>query len=321
MKDRFFRGLVAALALMLICFGSLAEVRTTGSVWLRSGPGLDYETIDTVGEGRELVYLGESETDDRGVAWYKVSVGEGTGWISSKFSELVGEDAADNEEEVEEVEETDVTDVTDVTDEAPAPEDAEDTVDADEPDDAQDGGEGEAEAPANGLPSLADVLFGSNAPEETEAPEEAEEPEEAEQADDPLPAPTVELSVYYMSDLVQAVNDIGLISYREVQSEAPYQYYDKNVIVAGNQRVEMIAVYGTGYSVYGVTVGMDAAAARACLNAAGLDYRESMNGFAYEHRATEDSAYANEEGHDSCINVWLDEDDLVTEIDWSTYTG
>ncbi|MBP5620821.1 MAG: hypothetical protein J6X44_02270, partial [Thermoguttaceae bacterium] len=70
-----------------------------------------------------------------------------------------------------------------------------------------------------------------------------------------LPAPVVELSQYYRQDLVTAANEIGLISYRQVESEAPYQYYNDAVIVAGNQVVENIVVFGEGYEVYGVRVG------------------------------------------------------------------
>ena len=59
----------------------------------------------------------------------------------------------------------------------------------------------------------------------------------------------------------------------------------------------------------------------ACLNAAGLDYVESVNGITYEHKATGASLFTDPNGHDSCINVWVDETGTVTEIDWSTYTG
>ena len=286
MKNRIFRGMAAALALALLSGAALAEVRTTGDVWLRTGPGLSYDTITSVGEGKTLDYLGESSVDDRGVAWYKVSISGKTGWISSRYSELIGEDA----------------------DPEPAP-----PVHIDDESDAQPEPTAEPTAtPPVTLPAPdAGILFENDAPE-ADAPAEA-----------PVSAPqrAVELSGYYLNNLVEAANDIGLISYRQVESEVPYQYYNSAVILAGNQQVENIVVYGEGYEVYGVTVGMDAAAARACLNAAGLDYIASMNGFTYGHRATEASRFTDEHGHDSCINVWVDENDVVTEIDWSTYTG
>lgn len=290
MKNRVIRVMAMATSLMLMLGLALAEVRTTGDVWLRTGPGLDYESVAILKTGKSYEYLGESSVDERGVAWYKIAVGDKTGWVSSRYSELVGETAASEEDKNDEP--------------APAP----------------------TEAPASQSALNAGILFSQEAPTAgSEAAPEAEPGEESAQAPAPAPANgparTVELSGYYLSNLVEAANDIGLISYRQVESEAPYQYYDNSLILAGNQQVENIVVYGSGYEVYGVSVGMNINAARACLNAAGLDYVESMNGVTYEHRATEASLFTDAKGHDSCINVWVDETGTVTEVDWSTYTG
>jgi len=303
MKRRIIRTLAVAAALTLVSGLALAEVRTSGDVWLRTGPGLDYESLSILKSGRSFDYLGESSVDERGVTWYRISTGEKEGWISSRYAELIGEADADGE-----------------GDEAEAP--------------------AATEAPASQSALFAGLLFGepeaepeSGAESEAEPePEPEPEPEARGEAQDeeapetthekaPAPTRTVELSTYYLNNLVEAANEIGLISYRQVESEAPFQYYDNSVILAGNQQVENIVVYGPGYEVYGVSVGMSGNAARACLNAAGLDYVESLNGFTYEHRATGASLFTDPKGHDSCINVWVDEAGTVTEIDWSTYTG
>lgn len=310
MKNRMIRVMAVATALMLILGLALAEVRTTGNVWLRSGPGLDYEEVSILSSGKTFDYLGESSVDERGVAWYKIAAGDKTGWVSSRYSELIGESAEAGEPEK--------------------------TVDAAEPE--------PTEAPASESALLAGWLFGGASKEDSgEQPEEQpeaqpeeqpqEQPEAQGEPDAPVeevaeapapvsvPARSVEMSTYYLNNLVEAANEIGLISYRQVESEAPFQYYDNSLILAGNQQVENMVVYGPGYEVYGVSVGMNVNAARACLNAAGLDYVESVNGVAYEHRATEASLFTDPKGHDSCINVWVDESGAVTEIDWSTYTG
>ena len=296
MKKRFFKGAAMALALML-CGASMAEVRTTGDVWMRLGPGLGYDPIASIATGKTLDYLGETSVDDRGVAWYKVSVGDNTGWVSSRYSELIGESSESAAESTS-------------SDEAP---------------------EAEAtQAPAS-LPALAaGLLFGDGDAEAkpsqdptaapTQAPAPAQEEEPASAPSDGLER-SVEISGYYLSDLVETANGLGLFSYRQVESEAPYQYYNDSLIIAGKQLVENIVIYGEGYELYGVYVGMNINAARACLNAAGLDYKAAANGFTYEHRATEGSLFADAAGHDSCINVWVDETDTVTEIDWSSYTG
>jgi len=62
-------------------------VTTTGSVYLRKGPGLGYEIITSASEGKTFEYL-SSSTDSRGVKWYKVTYGSGTAWISSKYSKI-----------------------------------------------------------------------------------------------------------------------------------------------------------------------------------------------------------------------------------------
>ena len=288
------KALAIVLALMLIGGAALAEVVTTANVWLRSGPGLNYDQVTSYKEGKSLTFLGETQMDDRPVLWYKVSDGKNTGWISSRYAELKNETLP----------EPNATEAPAAPVEAPVEATAE-----------------PAEAPAAFVEPEGDA-------EETEAPTVADgaldvgklfadlvTPDKAGDAD------LVELSNYYLDDLVTAAKEIGLISYREVESEVPYQYYNDAVIVAGNQNVEHVEVFGAGYAVFGVRVGMSVGEAMACLNAAGLDYLPSMNGVSYEHPAGESAFYVDENGHDSCVNVFTDPQNMVVEIDWSTYTG
>ncbi len=299
MKNTIIRALGVALALALVCGAALAEVRTTGNVWLRKGPGLGYGQITSFSSGKTLTYEGESSVDERGVTWYKVSSGKNTGWVSSKYSKLVGEDAQPAA--------TEAPVLMPMATKAPATEPP-----------------APAESAEPSLSEIAGSVFMRSLGDGGEAREEAGQeganpapvlrPAEPEQA--------VELSTYYRGDLVAAANELGLISYRQVESEAPYQYYNDAVIVAGNQNVENIVVYGAGYEVYGVRVGMNANTAMAYLNAAGLDYVKGAEGVTYEHRGDAESGFfVDENGHDSCINLWIDADNVVTEIDWSTYTG
>lgn len=290
MKHRLVKTLALALALLALCGLALAEVRTTASVNLRSGPGLSYSTITSFSAGKSLTYLGESSVDDRGVTWYKVSSGKHTGWVSSRYSQLVGE------KEKAVVTAAPTPQPTPVPTPTPAPAPTSDSQ--------------------AGLPALnAGGLFSESLGQGQDAPFQPI------QTVTPTEKPVVELSNYYRDDLVTAANEIGLISYREVMSEVPFQYYDDSVILAGNQTVESIVVYGGGYEVFGVRVGMSASTAMAWLNAAGLDYVDSQNGITYEHRAAFDAPFMDENGHDSCINLWVNDENIITEIDWSTYTG
>lgn len=66
-----------------------STVTATGEVNIRSGPGLDYEMIESVSAGTQLEYAGETSADSRGVSWYKVILsGSSTGWMSSKYARL-----------------------------------------------------------------------------------------------------------------------------------------------------------------------------------------------------------------------------------------
>lgn len=59
-----------------------------GSINVRSGPGLSYETVGSVSQGTVFDYLGEISTDGRGVDWYKVSYRGGEAWVSSRYATL-----------------------------------------------------------------------------------------------------------------------------------------------------------------------------------------------------------------------------------------
>ena len=60
-----------------------------GQVYLRKGPGLDYAEVKVIKAGKTAKYLGTTKKDSRGVAWYKVSFNNKTGWVSSKYGKLI----------------------------------------------------------------------------------------------------------------------------------------------------------------------------------------------------------------------------------------
>ena len=68
---------------------SAGKVKTTASVNLRKGAGLDYSAIRTVPEGVSLSY-DKTARDDRGVTWYHVTYKKRTGWISSVYAKQGG---------------------------------------------------------------------------------------------------------------------------------------------------------------------------------------------------------------------------------------
>ncbi|MBQ3760495.1 MAG: SH3 domain-containing protein [Clostridia bacterium] len=63
-------------------------VETTASLNVRGGPSLNDYTVAQLKKGAKLTFLGEIETDDRNVPWFKVDYNGYTAWVSSKYSSL-----------------------------------------------------------------------------------------------------------------------------------------------------------------------------------------------------------------------------------------
>lgn len=131
----------------------------------------------------------------------------------------------------------------------------------------------------------------------------------------------MDLAEFFMKDLKAFAQQAGLTDFRLVQSESPNQYYnDAAVLGAYYDKIEFIGLYGPGYSVFGVEIGMHIAEARDRLTEAGLVmYDDSGEIMSFEHPANEFS-YSFVGEYDSCINLTY-MNDVVTELDWSAYTG
>lgn len=90
MKRFFCLAMIAMMLMSTAC----AQILTTGSVNVRSGPGLDYEAIGIIEKGQVLLWLEDVEEDYRGVEWYHIGYKNLDGWVSSKYAKsLVGEAA------------------------------------------------------------------------------------------------------------------------------------------------------------------------------------------------------------------------------------
>jgi len=60
-----------------------------GNSNVRTGPGLGYASVGTLFKGETADYLGVSSIDERGVTWYCIDFDGQTGWVSSKYTEIV----------------------------------------------------------------------------------------------------------------------------------------------------------------------------------------------------------------------------------------
>ena len=89
-----FFAMMLTVVLMMSLFSMFAVASAASSVYfsgvsnVRTGPGLSYSSIGQVDAGSTLGYLNDKSYDNRGVAWYRVSFGSTSGWVSSKYASL-----------------------------------------------------------------------------------------------------------------------------------------------------------------------------------------------------------------------------------------
>ena len=92
-----FTRLLAALLLVTLCVSTFAvvalaaqKVTTSGSCYIRTGPGLGYATKGTIPKGKTADYKDSKKMDGRGVYWLKVKYKGITGWVSTRYAHLQG---------------------------------------------------------------------------------------------------------------------------------------------------------------------------------------------------------------------------------------
>lgn len=65
------------------------RVRATGDAHVRTGAGLNYDSLGVLEKDNYVTFLNERRDDERPVTWYKIEFKGQTGWISSVYSEIV----------------------------------------------------------------------------------------------------------------------------------------------------------------------------------------------------------------------------------------
>lgn len=85
-----FAKFLAALIVVVISLSSIAaladtRIVTTGDVHLRGGAGTAFASLAVIGKGARLS-TDSTVVDDRGIAWYRVTYGGRTGWVSSVYA-------------------------------------------------------------------------------------------------------------------------------------------------------------------------------------------------------------------------------------------
>jgi len=78
-------------AVLLTSVSALADsVKAVANpTYVRTGPGLDYKTIDYLPGNTYYEWGGQVAVDDRGVEWYSIYYANGIAWVSSLHANLV----------------------------------------------------------------------------------------------------------------------------------------------------------------------------------------------------------------------------------------
>ena len=71
--------------------GSERRVKAvSGDTYVRKHPDKDTEDLGVLYQGDSAPYLEEKRWDDRDVVWYKVSFHGHKGWVSSRYTKIIG---------------------------------------------------------------------------------------------------------------------------------------------------------------------------------------------------------------------------------------
>jgi len=129
----------------------------------------------------------------------------------------------------------------------------------------------------------------------------------------------IEMSAFCNASLKGSAISLGLPAFK--QGSPRNMYYSDVLLISGNESTDHILVTGTGYTVYGVYVGMDIKSAQAVLTAAGLVQSPGGMGLYFQHPAAIAPSADGETVYDANINAVTDGSGKVTEISWSAMTA
>ena len=123
-----------------------------------------------------------------------------------------------------------------------------------------------------------------------------------------------ELSAYFMYNYEESVEDLGLRN--ETDTVALNDY----VAISGGAYVDAVEVYGKGYTVFGVEVGMTAKKAKSLLKSKGLYCSEdSSNLVVFVRPCAPDAISVSELGFDAYLELVIDSDKCVEAINLYRY--
>ena len=127
----------------------------------------------------------------------------------------------------------------------------------------------------------------------------------------PAAAAIREVSLFWKQDLKTAAENIGLTGYQESLSKTPKKYFDSDLMIAGNDKVELMVLFGGKYSIFGASVGMNSSFAATAIMQRGMLFAGSAEGSILFCSKGTDA-----EGNPSSTLELQTAEGIVTGIEW-----
>ena len=119
-----------------------------------------------------------------------------------------------------------------------------------------------------------------------------------------------DVRVYFGKDVAASAQEIGLVGYQETLHDGVQKYFDDHLTFSGVENVDLIALFGGEYTVFGVAPGMEISEAAMMIYEKGLELNVvDDNCMGFIHRDS-----ASGQASNLTLNV---EDGTVISIEWS----
>ncbi len=119
----------------------------------------------------------------------------------------------------------------------------------------------------------------------------------------------VDISVYFGKEIAASAQEIGLIGYQETLHDSMKKYFDDKITFSGVENVDLIALFGGEYTLFGVAPGMEISKAAMMLDEKGLIFT------GLDEVSWNFDCASGANGCDSVLKLFV-QDDIVVSIEW-----
>ena len=123
-----------------------------------------------------------------------------------------------------------------------------------------------------------------------------------------------DISVYFGKEIAESAQEIGLIGYQESLHDGVKKYFDDKITFSGVENVDLIALFGGEYTVFGVAPGLEIAESAMMLDEKGIVFTGLDEKYWYFGSTSE------ENGYNTAMRIGV-QDDIVISIEWKLSTA